>query len=91
METKWFNKTLRTTGHMELRIGVKEGLLDPSTHKTMKMLVSYVSATYNMRPGLMDLEGAIFDDIDEMLCSRIADDIRKRFRRQLRYISVECL
>jgi hypothetical protein len=32
---------------MELRVGIKEGLLDPFTHRTMKMLVSYISATYS--------------------------------------------
>jgi len=46
---------------------------------------------YNIRPGLMDLEGAIFDDVDKMLCVKIIDDVRKKFRRQLRYIEIECL
>jgi hypothetical protein len=76
---------------MELRIGVQEGLLDPQTHRVMKMIVSYVSTMYNIRPGLMDLEGAIFDDVDKMLCVKIIDDVRKKFRRQLRYIEIECL
>jgi len=57
----------------------------------MKMIVSYVSTMYNIRPGLMDLEGAIFDDVDKMLCVKIIDDVRKKFRRQLRYIEIECL
>jgi hypothetical protein len=81
-----------TTKHMELRIGVQEGLLDRQTHRIMKMLVSYVSVTYNIRPGLIDLEGAIFDDVDEKLCIKIVNDIKKKFRRQLRwFIEIECL
>ena len=76
---------------MELRIGVQEGLLDPQTHRVMKMIVSYVSTMYNIRPGLMDLEGAIFDDVDKTLCVKIINDVRKKFKRQLRYIEIECL
>jgi hypothetical protein len=76
---------------MELRIVIEEGLLSPATHRIMKSLASYVSATYNLTPGLMDLEGAIFDDVDEGLCYKIVDDIKKKFRRQLRYIEVACL
>jgi hypothetical protein len=76
---------------MELRVGIKEGLLDSQTHKTMKMLVSYISTSYNIRPGLVDLEGAIFDDVDKTLCRKIVDDVKKKFRRQLRYIEVACL
>ncbi len=86
-----FNKTVNITKHMELRVGIKEGLLDRQTHRTMKMLVSYISTMYNIRPGLMDLEGAIFDDVDEQLCFKIADDVKKKFKRQLRLIEIECL
>jgi hypothetical protein len=57
----------------------------------MKTLASYISTTYNIRPGLMDLEGTIFDDIDEELCLKIVDDIKRKFRRQLRFIEIECL
>jgi hypothetical protein len=76
---------------MELRIGIQEGLLDRQTHRIMKTLASYISTTYNIRPGLMDLEGTIFDDIDEELCLKIVDDIKRKFRRQLRFIEIECL
>jgi hypothetical protein len=65
-------------------------LLDRQTHRTMKMLVSYISTMYNMRPALMDLEGAIFD-IDKELCLKIIDDIKKKFKRHLRFIEIECL
>lgn len=57
----------------------------------MKMIVSYVSTTYDIQPGLMDLEGAIFDDIDASLCNKIVDDVKRKFKRQLRYIDVFCL
>ena len=79
-----------TAKHMELRVGIKEGLLDNVTHRVMKMLVSYISSMYELQPALMDLEGAIFD-VDEELCRKIADDIRMRFKRHMRYIEVECL
>jgi hypothetical protein len=86
-----FNKAARAAEHMELRIGVQEGLLDPKTHRIMKLVVSYVSAIYSMQPGLMDLEGAIFDDVDEMLCRKIVNDVKKRFQRQLRFLEIYCL
>lgn len=76
---------------MELRVGIQEGLLDATTHRAMKMLVSYISATYSIQPGLMDLEGAIFDDVDETLCRKIVDDVKKRFQRQLRFLEIYCL
>jgi len=76
---------------MELRVGVSEGLLDPKTHRIMKSIVAYISATYDMRPGLMDLEGAIFDDVDELTCNKIVDDIKRKFKRHLKYIEVACL
>jgi len=38
----------------------------------------------------MDLEGAAFE-VDEALCRKIASDVKTRFRRQLKYIEVECL
>jgi len=75
---------------MELRIAVRDGLLDPKTHRIMKMMASYVSAVYGITPEGMDLEGALFG-IDDDLCQEIANDIKRRFRRQLRYIEVECL
>jgi hypothetical protein len=75
---------------MELRIAVRDGLLDPKTHRIMKMMASYVSAVYGITPEGMDLEGALFG-IDDDLCRKIVDDIKRRFRRQLRYIEVECL
>jgi hypothetical protein len=56
----------------------------------MKMMASYVSAVYGITPEGMDLEGALFG-IDDDLCQEIANDIKRRFRRQLRYIEVECL
>ena len=57
----------------------------------MKMITSYISATYDLKPDGMDLEGALFENIDDGLCRKIVDDIKRRFRRQLRYIEVECL
>jgi len=76
---------------MELRIGIQEGLLDNMTHRVMKLIVSYISTKYNLTPGLMDLEGAIFDDVDEELCYKIMDDVKTRFKRHMRYIDIECL
>ena len=76
---------------MELRIGVQEGLLDKTTHKLMKMMASYISHKYEIWPAFMDLEGAIFEDVDEQLCIKIVDDVKRKFKRQLRYIEVACL
>jgi hypothetical protein len=76
---------------MELRIGVQEGLLDRVTHRVMKMMVSYIATKYNIQPGLVDLEGAVFDDIDKELCYKIADDIKMRFKHHMRYIEIGCL
>jgi len=45
---------------MELRIAVRDGLLDPKTHRIMKMMASYVSSTYEVTPDGMDLEDALF-------------------------------
>jgi len=75
---------------MELRVVVKDGLLDPKTHRIMKMMASYVSATYQIRPIGMDLEGTAFE-VEPQLCRKIVDDIEMRFRRHLKYIEVECL
>jgi hypothetical protein len=75
---------------MELRIAVRDGLLDPVSHRVMKMITSYISATYDLKPDGMDLEGALFG-IDDDLCQEIANDIKRRFRRHLKYIEVECL
>ncbi len=55
------------------------------------MLVSYVSTVYNIRPGLIDLEGAIFDDVSEELCLKIMGDVKKKFKRQLKFIEIACL
>ena len=76
---------------MELRIAIRDGLLDPKTHRIMKMMASYVSSTYGIKPEGMDLEGALFGIDDEDLCRGIVSDIEKRFRHQLKYIEVECL
>ncbi len=76
---------------MELRVGIQEGLLDPQTHRVMKLIVSYISTTYELKPGLMDLEGAVFDDVDEKMCFKIVDDVKKKFKRQLRFMEIECL
>ena len=75
---------------MELRIGVREGLFDPHTHRVMKMIVSYISSMYELQPALMDLEGAIFD-VNGELCYKIADDVEMRFKRHMRYIKIEYL
>jgi hypothetical protein len=75
---------------MELRIVVRDGLLDPFTHKLMKWLSSYVSVTYGIVPSGMDLEGALFE-VDASLCRKIIKDIKRRFRHQLKYIEVECM
>jgi hypothetical protein len=75
---------------MELRIAIRDGLLDTKTHRIMKMMASYVSATYQIWPEGMDLEGALFE-IDDASCRKIAKDIKRRFRRHLKYIEVECL
>jgi len=85
-----FNKAAHAGKHMELRIAIREGLLDGKTHRIMKMMASYVSAVYGITPDGMDLEGALFD-VDEALCRKIIDDIKTRFKRHLRYIEVECL
>jgi hypothetical protein len=74
---------------MELRIGIQEGLLDKTTHKLMKMMTSYISHKYEIWPAFMDLE-AIFE-VDEQLCAKIIDDVKSKFKRQLRYIEVACL
>jgi hypothetical protein len=76
---------------MELRVGVQDGLLDPHTHRVMKMIVSYISSIYELQPAFMDLEGAVFDSVDGELCYKIADDIKIRFKRHMRYIEIECL
>jgi len=55
---------------MELRIAIREGLLDRKTHRVMKMMASYVSAAYGLTPDGMDLEGALFG-IDKALCQKI--------------------
>ena len=75
---------------MELRIAIRDGLLDPKTHRIMKMMASYVTAVYGITPEGMDLEGALFA-VDEDVCREIANDIKTRFRRHLKYIEVECL
>jgi hypothetical protein len=76
---------------MEFRVAVRNGLLDPKTHRIMKMMASYVSAVYGITPDGMDLEGALFENVDDAMCRKIIDDIKTRFRRHLRYIEVECL
>ena len=76
---------------MELRVAVRDGLLDLVSHRVMKMITSYISATYELKPDGMDLEGALFENIDDGLCRKIVDDIKRRFRRHLKYIEVECL
>ncbi len=75
---------------MELRVVVRDGLLDPFTHKLMKWITSYVSAVYGLTPDGMDLEGALFQT-DAELCRKIVKDVKNRFRRYLKYIEVECL
>ncbi len=75
---------------MELRVGIQEGLLDTRTHRAMKLIVSYISTTYELTPSLMDLEGAIFD-VDENTCLKIVNDVKKKFKRQLRFLEIECL
>jgi hypothetical protein len=86
----WFNGVVYVAMYMELRIAIRDGMLDFTTHRIMKWLSSYVSATYGLMPSGMDLEGTAFE-IDATLCRKIVKDIRKRFRRHLRYIEVECL
>ncbi len=75
---------------MELRIAIKDGLLDPKTHRIMKMMTSYVSSTYQIWPVGMDLEGATFE-LDDAICQKIAEDVKRLFKRHLKYIEVECL
>jgi hypothetical protein len=75
---------------MELRIVIRDGLLDPKTHRIMKMMASYVSSRYQIWPIGMDLEGAAFE-LDDATCQKIAEDVKTRFRRHLKYIEVECL
>jgi hypothetical protein len=60
------------------------------THRIMKMVASYVSTTYQIWPTGMDQEGALFE-IDNALCPKIVKDVKRRFRRQLKYIEVTCL
>jgi hypothetical protein len=85
-----FNKAVYAARHMELRVVVRDGLLDPFTHKLMKWITSYVSAVYGITPVGMDLEGALFQT-DAELCRKIVKDVKSRFRRYLKYIEVECL
>jgi len=73
-----------------LRIVIREGLLSPFTHKLMKWITSYVSAAYGIVPIGMDLEGSAFELNDDK-CQKIAKDVRRRFRRHLKYIEVECI
>jgi len=83
-----FNKAAYAAKLMELRIVIRDGLLDGKTHRIMKMMASYVTAVYGIAPEGMDLEGALFA-VDD--CREIANDIKTRFRRHLKYIEVECL
>ena len=76
---------------MELRVVIRDGMLDGKTHRIMKMMASYISAVYGLTPEGMDLEGALFENVDDALCRKIADDVKRRFRRHLKYIEVECL
>jgi aromatic ring hydroxylase len=87
---KQFNKAVYAARHMELRIAIKDGLLDPFTHKLMKWITSHVSAVYGITPDGMDLEGALFQT-DAELCRKIVKDVKSRFRRYLKYIEVKCL
>jgi hypothetical protein len=90
LHSNQFNKLAHVVRHMELRIAIKDGLLDPKTHRIMKMVTSYVSAMYGLTPDGMDLEGALFQT-DAELCRKIVKDVKSRFRRHLKYIEVECL
>ncbi len=74
---------------MELRVVVQDGLLSPHTHKLMKWISSYISATYAITPSGMDLEGTLFE-VEEDLCRKILRDVKRRFRHHLKYIEVEC-
>jgi hypothetical protein len=76
---------------MELRVVIQDGLLSTSTHRMMKMIASYISSKYAIMPDLMDLEGAVWYDIDKSLCTKIVNDVKKRFQLQLKYIDVVCL
>jgi hypothetical protein len=75
---------------MELRIAILEGLLDRKIHRIIKMIMSYVSTVYGLTPDVFDLEDALFENVDT-LCQKIVNDIKTRFRRQLKYIEAECL
>ncbi len=52
--------------------------------------MSYVSTVYGLTPDVFDLEDASFENVDT-LCQKIVNDIKTRFRRQLKYIAAECL
>jgi hypothetical protein len=39
---------------------------------------------------MFDPEDALFENVDT-LCQKIVNDIKTRFRRQLKYIEAECL
>jgi hypothetical protein len=56
----------------------------------LAMIASYVSSTYQVWPVGMDLEGTIFE-LDDTMCQKIAEDVKTRFKRYLKYIEVECL
>ncbi len=75
---------------MELRIAILEGLLDRKTYRIMKMIMNYVSTVYGLTSDVFDLEDALFENVDT-LCQKIVNDIKTRFRRQLKYIEAECL
>ncbi len=90
MRVNQFNKVVYAVRHMELRVAVRDGLLDPVSHKLMKWITSYISVTYELKPEGMDLEGALFENVDDALCRKIVDDVKRRFRRHLKYIEVEC-
>jgi hypothetical protein len=85
-----FIKAVYAARPMELRIAIRDGLLDPKTHRIMKMMASYVSSKYQIWPIGMDLEGALFE-IDNATCQKIAEDVKTHFRRHLKYVEVECL
>jgi hypothetical protein len=61
---------------MELGVAIKDGLLDPTTHRLMKMVASYVSTTYQIRQDLMDLKSAVFENVDDASCQRIVNVIK---------------
>jgi hypothetical protein len=55
---------------MELRVAIRDGLLDRKTRYITKMMASYVSVAYGLTLVGMDLDDAVFEFEDVDLCQK---------------------